>query len=408
MTNAPIAETPVVPANVAGYEKTMSAARLYLWSNFPFIYWLLNELKLKATDEVDTAAVDANDNLYVNPAFFVGLKGVKERAFLLAHEVLHPALGIFWRGSGHDREISNIAHDYVINLILKDEDSTWVIESALLSDDYKGMGYEQVYALLSKESKDSGRIPSSKPGQGSVSVGSLKLPMSDVVFDKTLDGQPIEGAAKERQAKEWAARIVAAQLFSDSMGKRSHSAQRCLDLAHSSTTPWQELLRQSVAEAISRSRLDWNTPHRRSDSYGIYMPRETLVGCEVTVAVDTSGSISDKNAESALCEIRSIIEAAGGSVRWLVGDTQVLSDEIIREVPDRIAGCGGTDFRPFFDHLENSGKPTRMLVYFTDTYGEFPAEAPRFPVIWAVYDNANEVSVPFGEVIKIPASLAPA
>jgi len=407
MPNAPIAEAPVAPANVAGYEKAMSAARLYLWSNFPFLYWLLNELKLKATEEVDTAAVDANDNLYVNPAFFVGLEGVKERAFLLAHEVLHPALGIFWRSAGHDREIANIAHDFVINLILKGEDSTWVIKSALLSDDYKDLGYEQVYALLAKEVKGAGRRPA-KPGQGSVSVGSLKLPMSDVVFDKSLDGQRVERAAEERQAKEWAARIVAAQLFSDSMGKRSLSAQRCLDLAHRSTTPWQELLRQSVTEAIARSRLDWNTPHRRSDSYGIYMPRETLVGCEVTVAVDTSGSVSDENAESALSEIRSIIEAAGGSVRWLVGDTQVLSDEIIHDVPDRIAGCGGTDFRPFFDHLESSGKPTRMLVYFTDTYGEFPADPPRFPVIWAVYENNTEVSVPFGDVIKIPAALAAA
>lgn len=376
------------PAHAASnpeFDKSLAAARLYLWSNFPFLYWLLNSLKVQVTDEVETAAVDAHDNLYINRAFFLGLAGVKQRAFLLAHETLHPALGIFWRSHGHDPVLSNVAHDFVINLLLKEEDKEWVLDSALLDEKYKGMAYEQVYRLVA-------------------GAGDFKLPMSDVIFS-TSDGK-VAGSAPEaeRKAKEWTTRIVAAQLYSDGLGKTSRTAARCLSLAQGAVVSWQEVLRQACAEAFSRSRLDWNTPHRRSDSLGIYLPRESLVGVDATVVVDTSGSITKGNTESALREIAGIIEAAGGSIRWLVGDTQVLSDEIIREVPEQLAGCGGTDFRPFFSHLEEAGQRTRMLVYFTDTYGEFPAEAPDYPVIWAVFDNENEVEVPFGEVIKIPAN----
>jgi len=44
------------------------------------------------------------------------------------------------------------------------------------------------------------------------------------------------------------------------------------------------------------------------------------------------------------------------------------------------------------------------LIYFTDTFGEFPDTEPNYPVIWAVYKSAAELgaTVPFGEMIVIP------
>ena len=371
------------------FTKSLDGARIYLWSNFPFFYWLLNQLRVHETNEVETAAVDANDNIYINPAFFVGLPNVQKRAFLLAHEVLHPALGIFWRSAGHDPELSNIAHDFVINIILKDEDANWIMDRVFLDEKYRGLGYEQVYQLILKDAK------LLSGGQ------SQSLLMRDVMPSNAGN----DAASLDRKAKEWATRIASAHIFSESMGKRSSAGERLLELSNESTVPWQEHLRQAITEACARSRTNWSLPHRRSTALGLYLPREELLGFETTIVVDTSGSISKTNAESALREIQGILEACGGSVRWLVGDSQILADEIIREVPDRLIGCGGTDFRPFFEHLNQpSAKPTKLLVFFTDTVGEFPTEAPDYPVIWAVYDSPQQVTVPFGEIIKIPAA----
>jgi predicted metal-dependent peptidase len=326
----------------------------------------------------------------------------------------------------------------VINLLLKGDDSQWVIESALCDEKYKGMAYEEVYKkLLEEQKKNKGKGNKSggkgspgqggggqgqpgqnqpgegggngapKPGEKNVSQDGMKLPMADVIPGDKGNGDGTDAAEAERAAQGWVTRIIEAQLYAKSIGKGSSAAERVLDLAQGGTVPWQELMRQAITEAIVHDRQNWSYPHRRAEAFGFYMPREEFNGCDATVVVDTSGSISKKNVESALREINDIIIAAGGQVRWLVGDTTVLQDEWIRTAPDKITGCGGTDFRPFFDHLTNGeGKPTKMLIYFTDTYGVFPEEEPPFPVIWAVYDDNKETPVPFGEVIQIPSEAA--
>ena len=136
------------------------------------------------------------------------------------------------------------------------------------------------------------------------------------------------------------------------------------------------------------------------------MPRELMQGVDVTVYVDTSGSISKQNMESAVREIADILEMSAGSVRWLEGDDGILKDEWISEAPVTLSGGGGTSFVPLFEYLRES--PTKTLIIFTDTFGEFPDFHPDYPVIWAVYaktqSEAESREVPFGEIIAIPES----
>jgi predicted metal-dependent peptidase len=136
------------------------------------------------------------------------------------------------------------------------------------------------------------------------------------------------------------------------------------------------------------------------------MPRELMNGVDVTVYVDTSGSISEANLESAVREIADIIDLSGGSVRWLEGDAVILKDEWINAAPEKLNGGGGTSFVPLFEHLADS--PTKTLVIFTDTEGEMPDFIPTYPVIWAIYaktqEEAEARAIPFGESVAIPAS----
>ena len=61
-------------------------------------------------------------------------------------------------------------------------------------------------------------------------------------------------------------------------------------------------------------------------------------------------------------------------------------------------GGGGTDFRPAFayvDRLIAQGELPQLggLLYFTDGYGVFPAEAPEYPSAFVMlqyrYDDIN-------------------
>jgi predicted metal-dependent peptidase len=182
--------------------------------------------------------------------------------------------------------------------------------------------------------------------------------------------------------------------------------ERAVGLSRGSTVPWQEKLRGALSEACGRARTDWTRPHRRSAALGLFLPREVFTSCECAVYVDTSGSITRANLETAVREIAAIIATCGGRVRWMQGDDGVLSDEWIGAAPETLTGGGGTSFAPLFERLRD-GEPASCAVVFTDTFGLMPDFVPDYPVIWAVYgESEQEVmgrSVPFGEIVCVPA-----
>jgi predicted metal-dependent peptidase len=69
----------------------------------------------------------------------------------------------------------------------------------------------------------------------------------------------------------------------------------------------------------------------------------------------------------------------------------------------RVAGGGGTDFRPVFDwvaHLLGGGAGPDALIYCTDGLGTFPLRAPSYPVVWVV-TAAGKPQFPFGMTIRL-------
>ena len=376
-------------------EQMFRAARLLLLARYPFYGSLLAHLAPQFTDRVSAAAVDAHDRVYLNPDFFAGLPNVEHRAFVLAHEALHPGLGIFWRGRGHDPVLSNIAHDFVINLILRDDNRDWLPASALIDDKFAGMSYEEVYGALVKSVRNGAALPT--------------LAMADVMpsgIGADGGGTTPDTEALASQAQVWQARVIAAQLAAQAQGRGSLGMERAVGLSRGATVPWQEKLRRSLLEAFGGARADWSRPHRRGSALGLYLPREAQQGCDAVVYVDTSGSISKENLESAVREIDGIIETCGGRVRWLQGDDGVLSDEWIHGAPETLKGGGGTSFVPLFEHLCD-GVPPNCAVIFTDTFGTMPDFAPEYPVIWAIYaESEKDIAardVPFGEKVAVPA-----
>jgi len=165
--------------------------------------------------------------------------------------------------------------------------------------------------------------------------------------------------------------------------------------------PWQDKLRLAVTDVLSKTRLDWSYPARRSEAYGCYCPREEYLGFDVSICVDTSGSISADELRRAISEINDIVTMTGGDGRYIVGDAAVHADVALADFhPDLLKGGGGTSFVPHFDHLERY--PTKLCIFFTDTFGTFPDRHPDFPVLWAVYQSAvPSAVVPFGEIIPI-------
>ena len=80
----------------------------------------------------------------------------------------------------------------------------------------------------------------------------------------------------------------------------------------------------------------------------------------------------------------------------VVEDTADLTELARRGAP----GGGGTDFCPVFDAISEMDDQPECLVYLTDGYGRFPAEAPDYPVIWGTVGLAPD-KYPFGEAVTV-------
>ena len=57
-----------------------------------------------------------------------------------------------------------------------------------------------------------------------------------------------------------------------------------------------------------------------------------------------------------------------------------------------------------FDKIKEMGLEPDALVYLTDGYGTFPAQAPKFTVIWG--NITPQFKYPFGDVVDIPKQAA--
>jgi len=103
-------------------EAAEQAARAGLESTammLPHLSGLAHLVKVSATARIPTAAVFPSGRIVVNPKWFLSLP-MPDQVFVLAHEVLHLALRTHERCEGSDARLFNIAHDYIINDMLRE------------------------------------------------------------------------------------------------------------------------------------------------------------------------------------------------------------------------------------------------------------------------------------------------
>lgn len=401
----------IIEIDAATKRKWIETRSALLWSCPAFthiLFSMLNpskgELAAIFTDEVPIAATDG-ENLILNPTAFFKYT-LSERVFIVAHEILHCIynhciLARPYKQSGkvkfadgtslpYDHQMMNVAMDLVINdALIKSGVGSFPKEgchdvSLATSDDSFLDAYKKVYK---------------------------KKPQGKVGFDTILD--PGAGAGKDpgkaqqgRSQAEWDTAVAGAIATAKSQGKLPAALERLLGEVLDPVIPWQEHIRSFFARKVGNSAYNWRKPDKRMIQRDIFTPARSGFGCgDVIVAVDTSGSIGQRELDLFFGEIRGILEDVKPQKIYLVWcDAQVHRVDELDSGADlsglKPVGGGGTDFRPVFDWAEQSNVRADAIVYFTDMMGSFPDHAPETPVIWA--DIYGRIKAPFGETIAIP------
>ena len=120
----------------------------------------------------------------------------------------------------------------------------------------------------------------------------------------------------------------------------------------------------------------------------------------ILVAIDTSGSVSQKELQEFFSEIDYAYKA-GAKVTILQCDTRInaIEDYDGKNIPE-IKGRGGTDFNPPVDYYVKHKKDYASLIYFTDGEAPLPTKSPQ-GMVWVISSCGYHQDYP-GKTIYIP------
>jgi predicted metal-dependent peptidase len=380
-------------------------ARVGLLLNHAFFGNLATRLKLINSDDwCSTAATDGR-NFYYNSKFIMMLK-TKEVEFLVAHEILHVVYDHMGRRESRDHQLFNIANDYAVNADLKKHRIGEFITTVpcLYDQKYEGMTSEEIYDELMKNAKQ-------------VSLDQLVDQMIDDHLegegesDGDEDGDDAKNKSKrpkmseeerERLRQEIKQAVINAASSSEA-GSIPKGVERLIKDMTNPVMPWRDLIQINLTSAI-RTDFSWMRPSRRSWHMDAIMPGMTPgQEIDVVVAIDMSGSISDKQAQAFLAEVGGMMESFDGyRVHVFCFDTEIYNPQNFNsENMETIEtyqpqGGGGTDFTAIFRHLVEQENVPKRLIVFTDglPFGSWGTE-DYCDTLWIIH-GSKDIVPPWG------------
>ncbi len=355
----------------------ISAARLTLILDHPFFGALALRMKVvEASPQVTQTMATDGQSLFYCPAYVETLTEL-ELVGVLAHEVMHPAMQHHTRRGDREPRRWNEAADYAINPLLADAGFT-LPAGILLERQYAGMSAEAIYDAL----------PQSGGGNG-----------GDV---RDVPGAVLDAPDPILDAADWQVAVQQATQAAKMMGRLPAGFDREIKQATAPKVDWRALLRRFVQQCATAD-YSWRMPNRRYLAGGLYLPELRSESMPpIVVAIDTSGSIGERELAEFRAEVESIIaECTPQATHVIYCDARVQRvDTFERGEPleIRAEGGGGTDFRPVFDRVEIDSIQPACLIYLTDGYGEYPDQESDYPTLWAM--NSSKVA-PWGETVRI-------
>lgn len=350
-------------------------------------------------DDCPTAYTNGRDDYY-GRAFVDGLADSEFR-FLILHETYHKLFKHLttW---GHlykdDAKLANMACDYVINLMIADEnrDMFAVMPKdaegnaiGLLDEKFRNMDTAQVYKILKQEQEDN--PDDGDQGEGEGAGGGLD--------EHDWEGAQEMDADEQRELAQDIDQAVRQGALT--AGKVGSGGNRAIDQLLQPEVNWREVLREFITETCrGNDDSTWRQPSRRHMAMGILRPSGITerVG-ELVIAIDTSGSIGQHELTKCLSEIKGVCDMVKPeSIRILYWDTKVCSEEVYGGTGTPLeqltqttkpAGGGGTMVQCVPDYIQEKNINAQAVIVLTDGYLGGDWGTWSTPLLWGILDNKS-------------------
>tara|TARA_B100000242_G_scaffold294119_1_gene274930 strand:+ start:12331 stop:13497 length:1167 start_codon:yes stop_codon:yes gene_type:complete len=382
------------------FKETIQKCILQVRRECSFFGSLMLFAQIETTKKLPTAATDGR-KIFFNEEFLYSLSS-KEQNALMLHEVLHMALLHVTRRQNRDPHIWNIAADIVVNDLIERNTSFPLPQGAITDNRFQDASVEYIYEALLKSKKK------------------YKLVINDILQSQALENSDEEPKSSGLMSQEEADEIES--FWRDKMEILKISSEHNLRNGKGSLPAGieQEILtilepevdwRHALWKYVGKTPADFDDLDRRFIYKGLYLESLLTEAVEVSVCIDTSGSVSDELLMQFAGELKGILSSYPNvKCSLFFADTDLAGPyeiDRIEQMPKAV-GRGGTSFVPFFDYLKKNGEENNLLgnnklsIYFTDGYGDFPEQEPNNPTMWLVCKDGLETNrFPFGEVVRI-------
>lgn len=397
----------VVKVNTSDVKQSIEQAFWYLSRRQPFFAAMLQEINLKVTREIPTAAVGFDPkfrkySLIINPEFFTNLK-LEERMAILKHEVLHLSHGHLFRFADtpvRERLVANIAMDLAINQMVPeqkaDKETTPAIELPKGCIDIKEFFYKdnankktafptfrtaEEYFKLLKENMEKNEEQMNAYGKGKTAIDQHH-------FDQLSEED-------KKKMMEELKEVVQRTIEKTSYGKSnlpSHINDLIKELeAGIAKLNYKQILRQCIKKSLSISDRN-NTYKRPSKRYGVYAPgTENGKVPNINFYQDTSGSMSYKE----MCEFFNVIDqfTKVGAKRitlsfWHTVLYKTKKYRNVKDIRQDDIESGGTDVSQVLHHIKKT-KPDLAVILTDGEYYSDNIKVDGVEILWVISKNSS-------------------
>jgi len=360
----------------------------------PFYGLLLLSLNKQWNKRVPTAGVSKNGvnfQLTINEDFWNSLSDNHKRG-LLKHELLH--IGFFHiqcQDEFQNKKVANIAMDIEINQFIDAEDlpeGGCTLESFAEYNLPPKAGCREYYKLLmqAKEQEEQSGSGGKISDMAGMDDGEQHGSGTNVPDHGTWKDFEDLSEAEKKLLESQTAHILKeiADSVEKSRGTIPGEFKGILERLRHVEPPkfdWRSYVRRFAggAKEVFTKKLRRKDNKRFEENPGLKIKNKR----HLLVAIDTSGSVSDKEVKEFLNEIHHI-HKTGSEVTILQCDTVIRSIEKYKPNEDiTLHGRGGTDFDPVLEYYNENQRKYTCLFYLTD--GECSTDVkPKGKMLWVI------------------------
>jgi len=392
-----------------------------------------------AVTQIKTAATDGYDAVQIS---FGRRRASRVTSALRGHYAKAEVaagikLGEFDRRGEADPQLFNIAHDYIINDMLRTALGMEVPAEGLDWPGAASLSAEKIYAELRSRQLRGEGLPReawshstypfignlgeamSEAGLGSPGTGIDLPPMMDALDDETerrwFPQDQQEDAKRRKELDAESNRAVALGVWRD-------RAQQALDPALAAAPagdnilvdalesrlrpPWELAMQRWLEDAAPGARSFARASRRQGERSDLVLAGRKREGWTLNLVLDTSGSMTSELAR-VLGVIKSFCESTGiATVRILQCDDSLQADAMVsieRLAQFHILGGSNSDLSPALLKLARDPEVDAVIA-ITDGAVDYPADPLPYNVLWAITGGVPSGFRPtYGRILQIAA-----